>query len=91
MMKDGIRQEETPAHDAVREALINCIVHQDINAQGHIIVERTDDSLAFHEPGHNAGFQTAILRRRAQHLPQSYITEDVHDAWPCRESRQRSG
>lgn len=25
MMKDGIRQEETPAHDAVREALINYV------------------------------------------------------------------
>ena len=51
MMKDGVRQEETPAHDAVREALINCIVHQDVNAQGHIIVERTDDSLVFMNQG----------------------------------------
>ena len=51
MMKDGIRQEETPAHDAVREALINCIIHQDVNAQGHIIVERTDESLVFMNPG----------------------------------------
>ena len=51
MMKDGVRQEETPAHDAVREALINCIVHQDVNAQGHIIVERTDDSLIFMNQG----------------------------------------
>ena len=51
MMKDGIRQEETPAHDAVREALINAIVHQDINAQGHIIVERTDDRLVFMNQG----------------------------------------
>ena len=24
MIKDGIQQEETPAHDAIREALINC-------------------------------------------------------------------
>ena len=51
MMKDGVRQEETPAHDAVREALINCIIHQDVNAQGHIIVERTDESLIFMNPG----------------------------------------
>ena len=51
MMKDGVRLEETPAHDAVREALINCIVHQDVNAQGHIIVERTDDSLVFMNQG----------------------------------------
>ena len=51
MIKDGVRQEETPAHDAVREALINCIIHQDINAQGHIIVERTDKSLVFMNQG----------------------------------------
>ena len=51
MIKDGVRQEETPAHDAVREALINCIVHQDVNAQGHIIVERTDKSLVFMNQG----------------------------------------
>lgn len=51
MMKDGVRQEETLAHDAVREALINAIVHQDVHAQGHIIVERTDDSLVFMNQG----------------------------------------
>ncbi len=51
MIKDGIRQEETPAHDAVREALINCIVHQDISAVGNIVVERTDDELVFRNPG----------------------------------------
>ena len=51
MIKDGIRQEETPAHDAVREALINCIIHEDTNAMGNIIVERTDEALIFHNPG----------------------------------------
>ena len=51
MMKDGVRQEETPAHDAVREALINCIIHQDVNAMGNIVVERTDDSIIFRNPG----------------------------------------
>ena len=51
MIKDGIRQEETPAHDAVREALINCIIHADTNALGNIIVERTDEALTFQNPG----------------------------------------
>ena len=35
----------------MREALINCIIHQDVNAQGHNIVERTDDSFVFMNPG----------------------------------------
>lgn len=51
VLKDGIRQEETPAHDAVREALINCIIHADIQAMGNIIVERNDDALVFRNPG----------------------------------------
>ncbi|MDE5555272.1 MAG: putative DNA binding domain-containing protein [Muribaculaceae bacterium] len=51
IIKDGIRQEESSAHIAVREALINCIIHQDISALGHIIVERTDDNLSFRNPG----------------------------------------
>ncbi len=51
MIKNGIRQEETPAHDAVREALINCIIHEDVQALGNIIVERTDNALVFRNPG----------------------------------------
>lgn len=45
------RQEETAAHDAVREALINCIVHQDLNAAGNIVVRRTETELTFSNPG----------------------------------------
>ena len=51
MIKNGIRQEETPAHNAVREALINCIIHADMNAMGNIVVERTDKALVFRNPG----------------------------------------
>ena len=45
------RQEETAAYDAVREALINCIVHQDLNATGNIVVRRTETELTFSNPG----------------------------------------
>ena len=51
MQKDDLRLEETPAHDAVREALINCIIHQDLNAVGNIVVERTDEAIVFKNPG----------------------------------------
>lgn len=51
MQKDDLRLEETPAHDAVREALINCIIHQDLNAIGNIVVERTDEAIVFKNPG----------------------------------------
>lgn len=45
------RQEETAAHDAVREALVNCIIHQDLNATGNIMVRRTETELSFSNPG----------------------------------------
>lgn len=51
IIKGGVRQEESPAHDAVREALVNCIIHQDLSALGNIIVERTDNELCFRNPG----------------------------------------
>lgn len=51
MIKDGVRQEETPAHDAVREALINCIIHSDISAKGNVAVEHYGDKFVFRNPG----------------------------------------
>lgn len=33
------RQEETATHDAVREALVNCIIHQALNATGNIVYD----------------------------------------------------
>ncbi len=45
------RVEETAAHNAVREALVNCIVHQDLNAMGNIVVTRDEKGLTFSNPG----------------------------------------
>ena len=50
-LKNGRRVEETPAHVAIREALQNCLIHQDIAGMGGIIIERTDDALTFSNPG----------------------------------------
>ena len=48
---DDTRIDETPAHNAIREALINCIIHQDLNAQGNIIISRNENELKFSNPG----------------------------------------
>ena len=40
-----------PKPFAVREALINCIVHQDLNATGNIVVRRTETELTFSNLG----------------------------------------
>ncbi len=51
IIRNGVRQEETPAHDAVREALINCIIHQQLYALGNISIEMTDKAMVFKNPG----------------------------------------
>lgn len=45
------RSEETPAHDAIREALINCIVHQDLSSDDHIVVLNNEKEISFRNPG----------------------------------------
>lgn len=39
------------AHNAVREALVNAIIHQDINAHGNIVVTLNDHEMTFSNPG----------------------------------------
>ena len=48
---NGVRQDETTAHDAVREALVNAIIHQDLNAMGNIVIVRDEHEIRFSNPG----------------------------------------
>ena len=45
------RVDETPAHNAVREALVNAIIHQDLNAEGNLSVTLTEECMSFSNPG----------------------------------------
>lgn len=45
------RKDETPAHEALREALVNAIVHADYAARGGIVVERYPDRIVLANPG----------------------------------------
>jgi len=45
------RKDETPAHEALREAFVNAIVHADYGARGGIVVERFPDRLLLTNPG----------------------------------------
>jgi len=47
----GIRQDETPAHIALREAFVNAIIHADYSAPGNIIIEHRTDTYRFSNPG----------------------------------------
>lgn len=45
------RQEETVAHVAIREALVNTLVHCNYSMQGNIVVIRTKEQIIFRNPG----------------------------------------
>ncbi|MBQ8867663.1 MAG: putative DNA binding domain-containing protein [Bacteroidaceae bacterium] len=49
---DGVtRQEETTAHVAIREALVNTLVHCNYAVQGNIVVTRDMEQITFRNPG----------------------------------------
>lgn len=45
------RKDDTPVHQAIREAFVNQIIHADFNIQGVLKIIKTKDSLEFTNPG----------------------------------------
>ena len=50
-LKKGVRQDETPAHTALREAFVNALIHTDYSAPGSIIIEHRSEIYRFTNPG----------------------------------------
>jgi len=50
-LKNGQRQDETPAHIALREAFINSLVHADYTAPGSLVSIRKPHGFQFTNPG----------------------------------------
>ncbi|GAA0770253.1 MAG: RNA-binding domain-containing protein [Brevundimonas aurantiaca] len=48
---DGQRQDETPIHTALREALVNCLVHADYTGRSSVLVVKRPDMFGFRNPG----------------------------------------
>ena len=48
---DTVRMENTPVHDAVREALVNCLVNADFYLPRGVVVEGYPDKIIFRNPG----------------------------------------
>ncbi len=48
---DLFRKGETAVHEAIREALVNALIHADYQGQGGVIVEKYRDHLNFSNPG----------------------------------------
>lgn len=50
-LKEGERQDETPVHVALREALANVIVHADYSERASVFVVKRPDMFGFRNPG----------------------------------------
>jgi ATP-dependent DNA helicase RecG len=50
-VRDGVRQEDTPVHVALREALANVIVHSDYRERASVFVVKRPDMFGFRNPG----------------------------------------
>ena len=51
LLKNSVRQDETPAHTALREAFVNALIHTDYSAPGNIVIEQRNDVFKFTNPG----------------------------------------
>jgi ATP-dependent DNA helicase RecG len=45
------RKDETVVHEAIREALVNALIHADFRGQGGIVIEKYRDRFEFSNPG----------------------------------------
>ena len=50
-MVEGQRKSDTPIHIALREALVNCLVHADYSDRASVLVVKRPDMFGFRNPG----------------------------------------
>ena len=51
LQPDMFRKDETLVHEAIREALVNALIHADYRGQGGIIIEKYRDRITMSNPG----------------------------------------
>ncbi|MCB4791936.1 MAG: putative DNA binding domain-containing protein [Elusimicrobia bacterium] len=50
-LKEGVRTDDTPVHEAVREALTNTLIHADFTGRVSVLVVKRPDMFGFRNPG----------------------------------------
>ena len=50
-LEGDMRKDESPAHESLREAFVNALIHADYGAKGGIVIERYPDKYEFSNPG----------------------------------------
>src|SRR5690554_2007302 len=61
-IENGQRKSQTPVHTALREALVNCIVHADYSERVSVLVVKRPDLFGFRNPGLSRIAITEVLR-----------------------------
>lgn len=51
LLRDGQRVEDTPVHEALREALVNTLIHADFSGRMSVLVVKRPDMFGFRNPG----------------------------------------
>jgi predicted HTH transcriptional regulator len=51
VLEGGVRQDDTPVHKALREALVNTLVHADYTGRSSVLVTKGPDMFTFRNPG----------------------------------------
>lgn len=51
VLKDGVRIDDTPTHQALREALVNCLIHADYSDRASVLVVKSPSGFSFRNPG----------------------------------------
>lgn len=51
-MSDGERIDDTPVHNAIREALANCLINADYHGVRGVVIKKEPDKLIFANPGY---------------------------------------
>jgi ATP-dependent DNA helicase RecG len=50
-LREGVRTDDTPIHEAIREALTNTLIHSDFSGRVSVLVVKRPDMFGFRNPG----------------------------------------
>lgn len=76
-LKGGERQDDTPVHQALREALVNTIVHADFTGRASLLAVKRPDMFGFRNPGRMLVPLEVALKGGRKRLPQPDPAQDV--------------
>ena len=51
VLKNNVRQDDTPLHQALREAMVNALVHADYSGRASVLVVKQPSGFLFRNPG----------------------------------------